>query len=161
MPDTISLAAGEMAPAFTLPAIGERATVSLSDYHGQLLVLYFYPKDATPGCTSQASDFSAQTGAFAAIGAHILGISKDTLKSHEAFAAKQGLAFPLASDAETNVCEAYGVWKEKSMYGKKFMGIERTTFLIGSDGRILSIWPRVKVPGHADDVLRTVRTFAD
>ncbi len=157
----INLVAGDAAPPFTLPATGEREAVSLADHEGHHLVLYFYPKDATPGCTTQATTFSAHAAAFASAGAHILGVSKDTLKSQQSFAAKHGLAIPLASDAEGAVCEAYGVWKAKSMYGKSFMGIERTTFLIGPDGRILHVWNKVKVPGHVEEVLATVMRFAE
>ena len=143
------------APDFKLPAVpgGE---ASLSDYTGKPLVLYFYPKDDTPGCTNEALDFSAHAEAFADLGASIVGISRDSLKKHDAFREKHGLTITLASDEDGSVCEAYGVWVEKSMYGRKYMGIERATFLIGPDGTVRKVWRKVKVKGHAEAVLETL-----
>lgn len=134
-------------------------TKTLSDYAGAALVLYFYPKDMTSGCTTQAQGFRDKKAEFDAAGAQILGVSKDTLKSHEKFASKEGLNFPLGSDAQGHVCEDYDVWKEKSMYGKKYMGIERSTFLIDSAGNLVREWRKVKVPGHVDEVLEAVKSL--
>ncbi|MSU89074.1 redoxin domain-containing protein [Rhodobacteraceae bacterium 2CG4] len=152
------LESGAPAPAFSLPRDGGE-TVSLSDFAGRILVLYFYPRDDTSGCTRQAVAFTGLLGQFRAAGAEVLGVSKDTVASHDKFAARHGLELPLLSDAEGDLCERMGVWKRKSMYGKTFMGIERTTFLIGRDGRIARIWRKVKVPGHAEDVLEAVRAL--
>ncbi|EDZ46898.1 AhpC/TSA family protein [Rhodobacterales bacterium Y4I] len=123
------------------------------------MVLFFYPRDDTPGCTKESIAFSEALQAFADAGAQIFGISKDTVAKHDKFTAKHGLATPLLSDADGTVCEDYGVWKEKSMYGKKFWGIERSTFLIDADGRIAQVWRKVKVDGHADEVLAAVRAL--
>ncbi|MFZ3581934.1 thioredoxin-dependent thiol peroxidase [Loktanella sp. DJP18] len=147
---------GDTAPAFSLPRDGG-ALVSLSDFAGRHVVLYFYPKDDTPGCTTEALDFTAAMDAFAAAGAVVLGISKDSVTKHDKFVAKRGLGIPLLSDEQGDVCERYGVWGEKQMYGKSYMGIERMTFLIGPDGRIARVWRKVKVPGHVDAVLDAVR----
>ena len=117
------------------------------------LVVYFYPKDDTPGCTREAQDFSALAPEFAAAGVHVLGISRDSVKKHASFTAKHALAVPLASDLDGSVTEAFGVWGEKQMYGRTYMGIERATFLFGHDGRLVQEWRRVKVPGHAAAVL--------
>lgn len=143
---------GEMAPDvhFTLPDGTKRA---IADYRGKALVLYFYPKDDTSGCTKEAQEFSALSGEFAAAGAQIVGISKDSEKSHAKFIAKYDLTVGLGSDESGDVCEAFGVWVEKAMYGKKYMGIERSTFLIDADGKIAQVWRKVKVPGHAATVL--------
>lgn len=146
------------APAFSLPRDGG-GTVSLADYAGKKVVLYFYPKDDTSGCTSEAVAFTALAGDFAKEGAVVIGMSPDPVKAHDKFVAKHGLKVILASDEEKSVLEAYGVWKEKSMYGKTYMGVERTTVLIGTDGRIARIWPKVKVPGHAEAVLEAVRAL--
>lgn len=154
----VPLETGVKAPEFTLPRDGG-AAVSLSDYAGKPVVLFFYPKASTPGCTTEALDFTRLMPDFAAAGAAVLGLSKDSVKRQENFAAKQELAIPLLSDAETAICEAYGVWGEKKMYGKTFEGIFRTTFLIGPDGVIARVWPNVKVKGHADEVLDAVRAL--
>ena len=151
-----NLETGDPAPAFEMPTGGGGA-VSLTALKGETVVLYFYPKDDTPGCTAEAIDFTAAQDAFAAAGAKIIGVSKDSVAKHEKFAAKHDLGVALASDEATNVCEDYGVWVEKNMYGRKYMGIERSTFLIGPDGKILQVWSKVKVPGHVEDVLAAVR----
>ncbi|MEL6768302.1 MAG: peroxiredoxin [Pseudomonadota bacterium] len=149
---------GEMAPDFTLPADGGRS-LSLADFAGKPLVLYFYPKDDTSGCTKEAIGFSEVIDAFAGAGAAVVGVSKDTAAKHDKFIAKHDLKVALLSDAEGDLCERFGVWKEKSMYGKKYMGIERSTFLIGGDGKILEAWRNVKVPGHVDTVLDAVKAL--
>jgi peroxiredoxin Q/BCP len=136
--------------------IDDNRSVSLSDFSGQPLVLYFYPKDDTPGCTKQACSFSEGLAQFNNVNCAVLGVSKDAVQKHEKFKTKYNLQFPLASDAEGDVCERYGVWVEKSMYGRKYMGIERTTFLIDGEGIIQHIWHKVKVPGHIDEVMATV-----
>jgi len=148
-------AIGQPAPSFTLPRDGG-TDVSLADYAGQMVALYFYPKDDTPGCTTEAIDFSAEAEAFAAAGAVVLGVSRDTVKKHEKFRDKHGLKVALLADEDGAVCEAYGVWVEKSMYGRTYMGIERTTFLIGRDGKIARVWDKVKVKDHAAEVLAAV-----
>ena len=132
---------------------------SVKDYAGRKLVLYFYPKDDTSGCTREAQDFTALAGEFAAAGAAIVGISKDSLASHKKFQAKYDLKVALGSDAEGGVCEAFGTWVEKAMYGRKYMGIERATFLVGADGTIARIWRKVKVPGHAAEVLEAAKAL--
>jgi len=123
---------------------------------GQPLVLYFYPKDDTSGCTKEAQDFTELAGAFAKAGAKVVGLSRDPMKKHDKFIAKYELKVPLASDEDGAISDAFGTWVEKSMYGRKYMGMERSTFLIGEDGRVLKAWRKVKVPGHAADVLKTV-----
>lgn len=150
------LTIGRPAPDFTLPRNGE-GTVTLSKLQGKAVILYFYPKDDTSGCTAEAIDFSALGGEFETVDAVVIGISPDSVKSHDKFAAKHSLSVMLASDEERKVLEAYGVWKEKSMYGKKYMGVERTTFLIGRDGKIAEIWNKVKVAGHAQAVLEAAK----
>jgi thioredoxin-dependent peroxiredoxin len=149
---------GAKAPEFTLPRDGG-GEVSLADYAGKPVVIFFYPKANTPGCTTEARDFSALLGEFEAAGAVVLGISKDSVKKQENFAAKQELGMALLSDAESDVCERYGVWGEKQMYGKSFMGITRATFLVGPDGTVAQSWPKVKVTGHAEEVLAAVRAL--
>lgn len=148
----MSLEPGSPAPAIDLTTDDGRFT--LSDYAGKQVVVYFYPKDDTSGCTVEAKDFTALAVDFARIGVTVVGISPDAEKSHAKFRAKHGLSVVLASDPEHKVAGAYGVWKEKSMYGRKYMGIERTTFLIGADGHITQIWDKVKVAGHAQAVLK-------
>ena len=148
---------GELAPDFTLPRDGGD-TVTLSTLQPSKVVLYFYPKDDTPGCTKQAIGFTEQLQAFKEAGCEVIGVSKDTAAKHDKFRDKHSLGVILASDAEGDVCEQYGVWKEKSMYGKTFMGIERSTFLIGSDGKILQEWRKVRVPGHVEAVLEAVQS---
>ncbi|MCX8052381.1 MAG: thioredoxin-dependent thiol peroxidase [Armatimonadetes bacterium] len=150
---------GQKAPEFTLPATGGR-TVSLADFRGKKnVVLYFYPKDDTPGCTKEACSFRDVMSEFEAVGAVILGVSTDSIESHEKFAAKHNLLFPLLSDEQKTVSTAYGVLKEKSMYGKTFLGVERTTFAIDKDGIVRKVWPNVKVEGHIDEVLDFVKTL--
>jgi peroxiredoxin Q/BCP len=151
-----NLVPGSKAPAFSLPRDGG-GKVSLADFKGQNLVLYFYPRADTPGCTVESKAFSSLSKAFAKAGTAVVGVSADPVKAQDAFKAKHGLAVPLASDETHGMLEAYGVWGEKSMYGKKFMGITRTTVLIDRDGRIARIWPKVKVEGHAEEVLAAAK----
>ena len=146
------------APDFTLPGTAG-GDVTLSDLKGQPVVLFFYPRDDTPGCTKESIGFSESRTDFEAAGAKVFGISKDSLASHEKFAAKRDLQIPLLSDEHGSVCENYGVWKEKNMYGKKYMGIERTTYLIATDGTVAQVWNKVKVPGHVEAVLEAVRAL--
>lgn len=148
---------GDKAPDFTLPASGDRP-IALSDASGPV-VLFFYPRDDTPGCTKEAIAFTGMGADFAALGVTIWGISADSVASHEKFATKHGLTMPLLSDEDNAICEAYGVWKEKNMYGKKFMGIERTTFLIAADGTLAQVWRKVKVLGHAENVLEAAKAL--
>ena len=152
------LAEGAMAPPFSLPRDGG-GSVSLADYAGKKLVLFFYPRADTPGCTREAIDFTRLNDAFADEGAVVLGISADTVKAQESFRTKHQLSVPLISDEQHEMLEAYAAWGEKSMYGRNFMGIIRTTVLIGADGRIAKIWRNVRVDGHADEVLGAVRTL--
>jgi peroxiredoxin Q/BCP len=140
---------GDEAPDFTLSS-DRGDSVTLSALRGKKVVLYFYPKDDTPGCTVQACDFRDSTPAFEKLDAVVLGVSADSVGSHAKFRDKFGLNFPLLADEDHSVCEAYGVWKEKSMYGRKFMGIERSTFLIGEDGKVLEVWRKVTPKGHAE-----------
>jgi len=147
---------GEMAPAFRLPRDGGES-VALSDFSGKKLVLFFYPKADTPGCTREAIDFTRLAGDFAATGTAVLGISADSLKRQEAFRDKHRLAVPLISDERHQMLQAYGAWGEKSMYGRTFEGILRTTVLIGGDGRVARIWRNVRVDGHAGQVLEAAR----
>lgn len=151
-----NLDTGSKAPDFSLPASGD-THISLSDYKGQKLVLYFYPKDNTPGCTKESCGFNESLNDFNSINTAVLGVSKDSLKSHEKFINKYDLKFPLVSDEEGTMCEDYGVWVEKSMYGRTYMGIQRATFLIDENGVIEHIWPKVKVPGHVEDVLNVIK----
>jgi len=153
-----ALEAGDKAPAFSVDTDGG-GHAALKDFKGEPLVLYFYPKDDTAGCTSEASGFSAKRKQFDNAGARVLGISKDTVAAHDRFKAKHKLAIALGSDADGHACEDYGVWKEKSMYGRKYMGIERSTFLIGADGRIARVWRKVKIPGHVEEVLEAVKAL--
>ena len=143
---------GEPAPDFRLPA-DDGKTYALRDLRGKKVVLYFYPKDDTPGCTKEACSFRDNLSRVSSKGAIVLGVSKDDLESHAKFREKYSLSFPLLSDPEGKVLSAYGVWKEKNLYGKTFMGIERTTFVIDEGGRIQKVFPRVKVDGHVDEVL--------
>jgi peroxiredoxin Q/BCP len=148
----MSLSAGDAAPDFTMPASGGR-TVSLATLKGRPFVLYFYPRADTPGCTKEACAFQEALPQLGHIGVEVIGVSKDKMKPIEKFAEKYGLKFPLASDETTGVAEAYGVWGEKSMYGKKYMGMERTTFLVDPAGKIARVWPKVKIEGHAAAVM--------
>jgi peroxiredoxin Q/BCP len=150
--------AGDPAPHFDLLVDAEKR-VSLKDFRGKKLALYFYPKDDTSGCTAEAIAFNALKKDFDKAGAAILGVSPDSVKSHAKFKAKHGLALDLAADEGKAMLEAYGVWVEKSMYGRKYMGVERSTFLIGPDGRIAKVWRKVKVPGHAEEVLAAARVL--
>ena len=152
----VTLAIGEAAPEFNLPRDGGEM-VSLSDYAGKKVVLYFYPRDDTSGCTKEAIGFTEAAGDFADAGAVVLGVSKDSVAKHDKFVAKHELGVILLSDEESDLCERYGVWVEKSMYGKKYMGIERATFLIDEAGKIAQVWRKVKVPGHVDAVLSAVK----
>lgn len=154
----MSLDPGMTAPDFSLPGNGGE-TISLSDYRGKKVVLYFYPKDDTPGCTTEAKDFTALADEFAAAGAVVIGMSKDTAKKHDKFIDKHELKVQLASDEEGKVIEDYGVWVEKSMYGRTYMGIERATFLIDEKGVIREVWHKVKVKGHAQAVLDAVKAL--
>ncbi len=149
---------GQTAPVFNLPRDGG-GEISLSDLRGKPVVVYFYPKDDTPGCTKQAIGFTDLLPDFKAAGADIIGISKDTVAKHDKFIAKHELGVILASDEEGKTCEDYGVWVEKNMYGRKYMGIERATFLIDANGQIAQVWRKVKVPGHVDAVLDAVKAL--
>lgn len=146
---------GDKAPDFTLPVDGG-GKLTLSSLQGKKVVLYFYPKDDTPGCTQESKDFTSAHAEFEAAGAVILGFSKDSVKKHDKFKEKYGFPFNLVSDEEGETLAKYGVWVEKSMYGKKYMGIERSTFLIDEKGVIAKAWRKVKVPGHVDEVLAAV-----
>lgn len=151
----MGLEVGDKAPAFSLTADDGR-TIRLRDLAGKKVVLYFYPKDATPGCTAEACAFRDLERRMAAKGAVVLGVSKDSVSSHQRFKEKQRLSFPLLSDPEAQVIQAYGAWGEKTLYGKKSTGVIRTTVLIGQDGRVERIWPKVKVNGHAEAVLQAL-----
>lgn len=152
------LAEGQKAPAFRLPRDGGDV-LTLADYAGRKLVLFFYPRADTPGCTKEAIDFTRLADAFAAAGTAVLGISADPLKAQEKFRDKHKLGIPLISDEQHAMLEAYGAWGEKSMYGKRFLGILRTTILLGADGRVARIWRNVRVDGHADEVLDAARSL--
>jgi peroxiredoxin Q/BCP len=152
----MSLSIGTRAPDFSLPATDGRE-ISLDGLKGRKVVLYFYPKDDTSGCTLEAQNFQALKSEFAAADTEIVGVSPDSLKSHDKFRAKYGLNFALASDEATAMLQAYGVWVEKSTYGRKYMGVERTTVLIDRDGTIAQLWSKVKVPDHAEEVLKVTR----
>lgn len=156
--EPMGLQPGDKAPVFRLPT-DRGGTVALNALKGQTVVLYFYPKDDTSGCTKEAIDFSAKAKAFAAAGAIVVGVSKDSVASHDAFKAKHRLALTLASDEETKTAAAYGVWVEKSMYGRRYMGMERATFVIDGKGVVRHVWRKVKVPGHADEVLAAVKAL--
>jgi peroxiredoxin Q/BCP len=143
---------GDMAPAITVTAT-DGCSINLAS-PGQPLVLYFYPKDDTSGCTREAQDFTALAGEFAKAGVKVIGVSRDPMKSHDKFIGKYGLAVALVSDEDGRISDAFGTWVEKSMYGRKYMGMERATYLIGADGRVLKAWRKVKVPKHAEEVLK-------
>lgn len=147
---------GDAAPDFTLPTDSD-GTFSLSAQKGSPVVVYFYPKDDTSGCTKEAIAFTEALGEFEAAGAKIIGISPDSPAKHDKFIAKHDLKITLGADEEKRVCKAYGVWVEKSMYGRKYMGVERSTFLVDADGKIAQVWRKVKVPGHAEKVLAAVK----
>ncbi len=154
----MTLDVGDKAPALTLPVSGG-GELALSKLKGKPVVVYFYPKDNTSGCTKEAQDFQAAMPKFKKAGAEVVGISKDTVASHDKFAAKYDLSFPLMSDAEGKACEAFGTWVEKSLYGRKYMGIERATFLIDAKGVVRNVWRKVKVPGHVEAVLAAVKAL--
>ena len=148
---------GDKAPAITVTA-SDGSSVDLAS-PGKPLVLYFYPKDDTSGCTREAQDFTALAGDFSEAGARVVGVSRDPMKSHEKFIGKYDLAVPLVSDQDGGISEAFGTWVQKSMYGRKYMGMERATYLIGADGKVARAWRKVKVPGHAQEVLKAVRSL--
>lgn len=150
------LQTGDLVPDLPL-ALSSGATTRLSDYRGKWLVLYFYPKDSTPGCTTEGLEFNALLPKFRRLGAEVLGVSRDSLRSHQNFCEKQGFRFDLVSDADQALCTAFGVIREKNMYGRKVLGIERSTFLIDPEGRIAHSWRAVKVPGHAEAVYQTLK----
>lgn len=156
MTTTASIDVGAPAPDFDLPTNGG-GRLSMADLKGKSVVLYFYPKDLTSGCTKEAEAFRDLHADFQAAGAVVVGASKDPVKKHDQFVDKHALPFPLVSDEDGSLCEAYGVWVEKSMYGRKYMGIERATFLIAADGTIAQVWRKVKVAGHAEAVLQAVQ----
>ncbi len=151
-------APGSPAPDFDLPGAGG-GRIRLADLKGRKVVLYFYPKDDTSGCTKEAMEFNALRAEFDAAGTTVVGVSPDDVKSHDKFKAKYELGFDLASDTEKAMLEAYGVWAEKSMYGRKYMGVERTTFLIDATGKVAEVWQKVKVPGHAAAVLAAAKAL--
>lgn len=153
------LQAGDKAPDFDLATDGGRQ-IRLSAHRGKPVVLYFYPKDDTPGCTREAIEFSQQKPAFAEMETTIIGVSPDDAVKHDKFVAKHGLTITLAADTERQAANAYGVWVEKSMYGRKYMGVDRATFLIDRDGVLARVWRNVKVPGHVDEVLEAARLVA-
>lgn len=149
---------GSPAPDFTMPTDGG-GSVTLSSLKGRPVVLYFYPKDDTSGCTAEACGFGESLPHFEKVDATIIGVSKDSVASHDKFKKKYNLPFTLASDADSDVCERYGVWVEKNMYGRTYFGIERATFLIDKDGQVAKVWRKVKVPGHVDAVLAAVQAL--
>ncbi|MEZ5907990.1 MAG: peroxiredoxin [Hyphomicrobiaceae bacterium] len=151
--------AGGAAPGFSLPG-DDGKTVSLTGFKGKPVVLYFYPKDDTSGCTREALDFTADAAAFRALGAVVVGVSPDGVKSHQKFKQKHALDVLLVADEEKSLAEAYGVWVEKSMYGRKYMGVDRSTFLIDGKGKVVNVWRKVKVPGHVAEVLEAVKALA-
>ena len=160
MTDTHAIQTGKALPKSTLSlplALSDGSSTTLSGYAGQWLALYFYPKDSTPGCTTEGIDFNALLPAFAALGATVLGVSRDSIRSHQNFCSKQGFDFLLVSDADEALCHAFEVIKEKNMYGKKVLGIERSTFLIDPKGKVAAAWRGVKVPGHAQAVLDALK----
>ncbi len=154
----MSLTEGQPAPDFSLPTT-EGSTVRLSDLRGKKVVLYFYPKDDTPGCTKEACSFRDHLGALQQMGVVVLGVSPDSVQSHQKFAQKYGLNFPLLADEGAQVATAYGVWKEKKQYGRTYMGIERTTFLIDENGIVRKVFPKVKVDGHVEEVMEAIRSL--
>ena len=158
MGESMSVEAGDKAPDFTLPADGG-GTVSLKALRGKPVVLYFYPKDDTSGCTAEACAFRDSLPDFSKVKAEVIGISRDSVASHGKFKKKYQLPFPLASDQDGKVCQDYGIWVEKSMYGRKYRGIERSTFLIDGKGVVRKVWHKVKVPGHAEEVLEAARAI--
>ena len=154
----MSVSVGDKAPDFTLPTDGN-ASVSLAKLRGKPVVLYFYPKDDTSGCTAEACGFRDNAAAFKKLKAQVVGVSKDSVASHDKFKKKYSLTFPLVSDADGKICGKYGTWVEKSLYGRKYMGIERATFLIDKTGTVAKVWHKVKVPGHVDEVLKALKAL--
>jgi peroxiredoxin Q/BCP len=154
----MSVSVGDKAPDFTMPTDGN-GSVSLSKLRGKPVVLYFYPKDDTSGCTAEACGFRDTFPDYGKTGAAVIGVSRDSVASHDKFKKKHDLPFILASDTDGNVTEKYGVWVEKSMYGRKYMGIDRSTFLIDKDGVVRNIWHKVKVPGHVAEVLKAAKAL--
>lgn len=154
----MSVLSGENAPNFNHPT-GDGGECKLSDFKGKPLVLYFYPKGDTPGCTTEAQGFRDAMAEFANFDATIVGVSKDTVKKHDRFKARHDLNFTLISDEDGTLCEAYGVWVEKNLYGRKYMGIERSTYLIDGEGKIAKVWRKVRVKGHVDNVLEAVQAL--
>lgn len=154
----MSLEVGSVAPAFALPG-ADGKEISLAALKGKKVVVYFYPKDDTSGCTQEAIEFNALRDQFAAADTAVIGVSPDPIKSHDKFKTKHGLDVTLVSDESKAMLEAYGVWVEKSMYGRKYMGVERTTVLVGADGRVARMWEKVKVPGHAAEVLAAAKAL--
>jgi peroxiredoxin Q/BCP len=154
----MSLKPGDKAPDFTMPSDG-KGEISLSKLKGKKVILYFYPKDDTSGCTAEACGFRDNLPTFGKTDAVVIGVSRDSVASHDKFKKKHDLPFPLASDEDGKVCEAYGTWVEKSMYGRKYMGIERATFLIDDKGVIRNVWRKVKVPGHVEEVLAAAKAI--
>lgn len=157
---TQEIVEGKKAPSFTMPTDGN-GSVSLKDFSGKKLVMFFYPKDSTPGCTTESLEFSENLSKFRRAGADVLGVSRDSVASHDKFKLKQGLKITLASDADTNVIDTYGSWVEKNNYGRKYMGIERSTFLIDESGKIIKIWRKVRVKDHVADVLAAVKELKE
>lgn len=160
IPMTQEIIEGKKAPAFTMPTDGN-GSVSLKDFSGKKLVMFFYPKDSTPGCTTENVEFSENLSKFRRAGADVLGVSRDSVASHDKFKLKQGLKITLASDADTSVIDIYGSWVEKNNYGRKYMGIERSTFLIDESGKIIRIWRKVRVKDHVADVLAAVKELKE
>ena len=154
----MSLEIGDKAPSFTLPTDGG-GKISLNDFKGKPVVLYFYPKDDTSGCTAEACAFRDQLPDFSKLKTTVIGVSRDSTASHDKFKTKYKLPFPLAADEDGKICEAYGVWVEKSMYGRNYMGIERSTFLIDGKGTLRGVWRKVKVPGHVEEVLEAAKAL--
>jgi len=154
----MSVTEGQIAPDFTLPTT-DGSTVRLSDLRGKKVVLYFYPKDDTPGCTKEACAFRDNLGVLQSMGVVVLGVSPDSVASHQKFAQKYGLPFPLLADEGAQVATTYGVWKEKKQYGRTYMGIERTTFLIDENGIVQRVFPKVKVDGHVEEVIEAIRSL--
>lgn len=154
----MSIVEGQLAPDFALPAT-DGSTIRLSELRGKKVVLYFYPKDDTPGCTKEACSFRDNLGVLQSMGVVVLGVSPDTVASHQKFAQKYGLTFPLLADEGSQVATLYGVWKEKKQYGRTYMGIERTTFLIDENGIVRRVFPKVKVDGHVEEVIEAIRSL--
>jgi peroxiredoxin Q/BCP len=154
----MSVAEGKKAPDFSAPTDGGRK-LKLSDFRGKPVVLYFYPKDDTSGCTAEACGFRDSLPDFGKLKAQVIGVSRDSVDKHDKFKKKYGLNFPLVSDEDGKICERYGTWVEKSLYGRKYMGIERATFLIDKAGTVARVWHKVKVPGHVDEVLKALKAL--